>query len=373
MKIAIIQPRSSYYVAGSEKVSFKHCEYLAELGHNIILYTTSRSASSQSFIYKEFLKRNLAGVMIKEFNIPLLINVHSYDHTLWLKESQLFSKAIQSDILKESPDIIFSYYLPDNIINHGSSCSIVYLSGYTNDIIPAYKKMIRSCDATISISSIVKEKWEPYIKNIRHNYILLPGTDTAPIGHNILINKNLKILFIGRLIERKGSLTLVDASLKLIREGFNIHVYIVGDGPLMAVINEQLRAGGFINYFTLTGIQENIYDYIYSSDICIFPSYEGDGLMGVVTEAMAVGKPIITTYKSGSEDVIENNKTGVLIPPRNTDALVEAVKRLISDAQDRTQIGVAARNFIEQNLTWKIHTEKLVSIFEDCMRKKTTQ
>jgi glycosyltransferase involved in cell wall biosynthesis len=240
MRIAIIQPRTPYHVAGSEKVSLKHAEYLSKLGHTIDFYTSTPKGLGETFLFKEFRGKELENVNILRFDISnsvpgLYEQKPDADHVRWVTESLAFDEKIFEAINKDKPDIILSYYLPDSLFKPVGVPNVLYLSGYPSKPVPWYKSFIKFCTATISISSIVSEKWSEYLQDNSLKYSLGTGVDyPLMIQEKIQPKAKYNLVFAGRLIERKGIITLIDAFRQVTSEHTDIHLWVLGDGELKA-------------------------------------------------------------------------------------------------------------------------------------------
>lgn len=375
MRIAIIQPRTSYYLGGSEKVSIKHAQYLSELGHEIDFYTSTSLFIEDSELFKDFLRNKNKNINILKFDIsdwfPGLYNLEpDTEHIRWVTESLAFNRKIFSCLEKRKADIILSYYLPDSILKPEGIPNVVYLAGYPLKSVTFYKSFIRFCDAAISISSNVKIKWKDELKNVKYDYILGTGVDyPILIKNKIKSNSKFNIVFAGRLYERKGIVTLVDAFKKISDIRTDVHLWILGKGEMEDLLIKKIRDFGLKNRITMTGLVNNPYDYFEIADICIFPSHHGDGLMGTVLEAMSCGKPVITTTKNGNEDVIINGENGILIEPKDENSIIKAIEDLLDNDLKRIKLGEKAKDFISKNIAWQKNIKKLSDILEDVVNK----
>lgn len=375
MKIAIIQPRTSYFVAGSEKISLKHAEFLAKLGHEIDLYTSDFEGIKHTTLFKDFLNKNIPGVSIFYYDASVLApgiyqGEPDREHKRWNEESEAFNRLIFKDLNNNKPDIILAYYLPDNIFKPQDIPNVVYLSGYSKNPIPYYKKYIESCDATIAISEVVSEKWAEEKRNVKLNYVHGTGVDCPLIIQDqIPVKENINLVYAGRLIERKGALTLLDAFEKITKLRNDVHLWILGDGELNDMMREKIISLGLEDKVTMTGLVDNPYDYFNIADICVFPSHEGDGLMGTVLESMSAGKAIIATTKNGNGDVITSGVNGILLEPRDEEGLVSSILELIDDESKRKILGNNAKEFIVKNVAWEKNIVKLSDILEEIVHK----
>lgn len=375
MKIALIEPRASYFIAGSERVSIKHAEYLSQLGHEVEFYTSLRPEENETFFFKELVAKKLKNLLLLKFDITqILPNIYNLkpdgEHIRWAMESLAFNQEIHYKLKKNKPDIILSYYLPDSLFKPVGIPNVIYLLGNPSKDIPLYKAFIEFCSATISISSIVSDKWKDKISKINLNYKLGTGVD-HPISQTSIINSKARynLVFAGRLITRKGILTLIDAFNEIVKRNSDVCLWILGDGELKFHLEEKIKLLELGQNIQLTGLVNNPYDYFLMADICIFPSHQGDGLMGTVLEAMSAGKPVITTTKNGNEDIITNDINGVLIQPENVEEIINSVCDLLDNQNKRNTLGKNAQKYIEENMTWNIHCKKLQKILEEITTK----
>lgn len=163
--------------------------------------------------------------------------------------------------------------------------------------------------------------------------------------------------FVGRIVGDKGINELVEAFLKLVGEFPACRLILVGDfeeklDPVMPVVrriifeNEQIVFAGW---------QDDIRPYLAASDVFVFPSYR-EGFPNVVLQAGAMGLPCIVTDINGSNEIVHDRVNGLIIPPRDKDALWKAMKIMVTDETIRREMGDRARNIIinryDRHLIW---------------------
>lgn len=369
MKIAIVQPRISYYTGGGEKLPLIHAKLLSNSGQGVTLYTTKVPKCKQSSLYRDFLFLSKNNLSIKEFKIPekykyLYLQTPGENRNRWDTESLLFNQMIFMDLKKDRPDIVISYYILDALFRSPELLAVLYLAGYPSDRLEIRRSFLRFFDATISISHNVKRQWGDYLNEVKQNFVLNSGVEINKGERQVKTNYSLNLVFAGRLIERKGVITLIEAMQMIVKKYPEAHLWIIGDGPQEDELVRKINSYGLNESITLTGIAQNVEDYFKMADICIFPSYEREGLMGVVLEAMSAGKPVISTKNNGNEDVIKSGINGLLIDPRNTSQLVKAVLSLIDDEKKRVEIGKKARDYVLKNLTWDTFINKFIKILQ---------
>jgi len=143
--------------------------------------------------------------------------------------------------------------------------------------------------------------------------------------------------FVGRLVPQKALDNLVTAFARL--ENPAARLVLVGDGPLKARLERQARSLGVAERVQMVGFREDIPRVMTVLDVLVLGSdYEGFGL--VLLEAMAAGKPVLATGVSAIPEVVKNEATGILVPPRNPEAMAKGMTRLM-DLSLRARLGQA--------------------------------
>ena len=155
-------------------------------------------------------------------------------------------------------------------------------------------------------------------------------------------NADPKILFVGRLSRYKGLIYLIQAMANA--PG---HLVIVGDGPLGHDLKTQSVQAGLTSRITFTGTlsDEELRKAYRSADLFVLPSIDrAEGFGYVLLEAMAASLPMITTeLGTGTSYVNQDGETGIVVVPRNANALAEAIKRLSADPSRMKLFGDAAK------------------------------
>ena len=159
--------------------------------------------------------------------------------------------------------------------------------------------------------------------------------------------RNVNIVFVGQIIPAKGLGELVEAMALVQRTVPNTALYIVGDHcteeyrAYRVELEEMIRICGLRN-ITLTGWRRDVHDIVTLMDIFVLPSH-AEGVPKSVIEAMVLEKPVVTTPVGSVPDLIDDGVTGLLVPPRNSEALAECLITLVRDADLRYRLGQAAR------------------------------
>ena len=147
---------------------------------------------------------------------------------------------------------------------------------------------------------------------------------------------------IGRLSEQKGHRYLLDAAARVLARRKDARFLIVGDGDQMEPLRRQAHALGIASSVVFAGHRTDVRALLGALDVfCISSTYEGTPL--ALFEAMAAGKAIVSTAVDGCREVLEDGGTGLLVPPRDPDALSVALRRCLDDAELRASLARRAR------------------------------
>jgi colanic acid/amylovoran biosynthesis glycosyltransferase len=158
-----------------------------------------------------------------------------------------------------------------------------------------------------------------------------------------------RLLCIGRLCEQKGHLLLLEAAQRLLREGGDFKLVLVGDGPLRGEIERRVTELGLQNRVELTGTvsQDRVRLEIGRARALVLPSF-AEGLPVVLMESMALGRPVIATYIAGIPELV-TPQTGWLVPAGDAQALAEAMRAMLDlDEAQLATMGDAARQRVLQ-------------------------
>ena len=125
----------------------------------------------------------------------------------------------------------------------------------------------------------------------------------------------------------------------------NIKLLVIGDGPQREALIERSRSMGLADRVHFAGNRSDVAPWLRALDIFALPSYANEGVSQAVMQAMSSGLPIVTTAVGSMTDVISHNETGLLVPPHDSAALADAVRRLVRDPELATRLGSNAREF----------------------------
>jgi glycosyltransferase involved in cell wall biosynthesis len=180
----------------------------------------------------------------------------------------------------------------------------------------------------------------------------------------------LRILCVARFEEVKGHTYLVEACRILRARGIAFECRLIGEGPLLRTIAAQIKQGGLCKEIQLRGpcgYQEVIHEFS-QADVVVLPTAptaQGDreGIPNVLKEAMACGLPVVGSLVGGIPELVDHERTGILVAPKNAGALADALQTLRDDPPLRRRLGEAARDKIVREFNLKVNAAKRASLF----------
>ncbi|MDM8561464.1 glycosyltransferase family 4 protein [Candidatus Parabeggiatoa sp. HSG14] len=181
-----------------------------------------------------------------------------------------------------------------------------------------------------------------------------------------------EVLCVGRLVPVKGQFLLIEAVARLINEGRQLRLRLVGDGPDRQRLEDEVKQQQLTEQVIFEGAinQDRILEFYNSADIFILASF-AEGLPIVLMEAMAMEIPCITTHITGIPELITNGKNGILVAASDIEALVEAITLLMDNQNLRFQIGKSGRQRVLKDYKLQRNTEKLADIFRRHLSHET--
>lgn len=174
-------------------------------------------------------------------------------------------------------------------------------------------------------------------------------------------NDRLTLICVARLEEQKGLPYLIEACAKLKAEGLDFCCQLVGEGNERSQLEQQIKDLGLTDNVILLGQQprQRVHDLLSQATIMVLPcvttrSGRQEGIPVALMEALAMETPCISSRISGIPELIEDGRTGILVPERDPQALAEATLRLHHNPAWRKQLGLAGREKVLRE--FNLHT-----------------
>lgn len=177
------------------------------------------------------------------------------------------------------------------------------------------------------------------------------------------------ILFVGRLVERKGVGYLIDA-VACLPPSLEAELVIIGDGPDRVALEARARASSGLSPIELRGwVTPGALDEAYrAATALVLPAVvdargDTEGLGMVLLEAMSYGVPVIATALGGITDIVEDEVTGLIVPPNDARALALALARVIGDEALRMRLSAAAKRLVVERFGWPRILAQCVALY----------
>jgi colanic acid/amylovoran biosynthesis glycosyltransferase len=175
-----------------------------------------------------------------------------------------------------------------------------------------------------------------------------------------------RLVFVGRLVEQKGPLLLIEAAARLEAKQVDFQLVLVGEGEMRGEIEQLIARHGLGKHVSLTGpvTAERLQQEIADSRALVLPSF-AEGLPMVLMEAMALRRPVLTTYVAGIPELVRHGKDGWLFPAGSIDALADAMEACLALSQDQLHaMGEAAYQRVRERHSIDREVSKLAELFK---------
>ncbi|MBZ0168797.1 Glycosyltransferase, group 1 family protein [Candidatus Methylomirabilis lanthanidiphila] len=174
---------------------------------------------------------------------------------------------------------------------------------------------------------------------------------------------------IARLVWYKGLEYLLKAAALIVGRQPSVRFVVVGDGPLRRPLEEKARALRLNGAVRFLGAVPNASSLLPGFDIFVLSSL-WEGMSNSLLEAMAAGKPVVATDVGGGSEVVLEGKTGFLVPPKDPEALADAVLRLLAAPDLARNLGVAGRVRVESKFTLEIMVARLEELYDSLLTSR---
>jgi phosphatidylinositol alpha-1,6-mannosyltransferase len=194
-----------------------------------------------------------------------------------------------------------------------------------------------------------------------------PAQDWGKIKHQIGVSNKQCVLFVGRLIPRKGLPFLVEAAKHIVKERSDTAFVVIGNGPLknhLISYLEKINLSG--NFVFLGDVNEDMLTALYNcADVFAFPSIQ-EGLGIALLEAQATAKPVVAFDVGGVHEAMLDKETGLLVKPDSRE-LADVILRLLSDRSLRERMGRKGRVFVSSNFSWDVCAQRMLQVYREAL------
>jgi glycosyltransferase involved in cell wall biosynthesis len=177
-------------------------------------------------------------------------------------------------------------------------------------------------------------------------------------------------LAVGRFYPQKDYPNMLRAFAQVVRENPKTLLLIAGDGPLRESMENMAQGLGIERHVKFLGIRRDIPRLMNAADAYAMSS-SWEGMPMVLLEASATGLPIVATDVGGNREVVLDGVTGFLVPPKDSEALAQAMLRLMTLPRDvRGHMGERARQYIEKKFSIERIIDRWEELYRELLQKK---
>lgn len=382
MKVAII----SVFRPSKGGIS-EHVYSLAKkfIKYNIDVHVIARQAENAP------LEEEIEGIKVHRYKYPSFLAKYHLTFISYVFLVYACLSTIKRIDKNEKFDLIHGHYaysdgfiaaiykkifkIPCVLTVHGNDLVKVFdfKSDFANILLNFFKTSIekftvRTVDQIIFVSESLKNTAVSWKTPLNKLNVIPNGVNE--IYFDVIRNPtdNLTLFTLRQHVDKNGLIFAIDAMKSIIAKYPDTHLFILGDGPLKNDLierTEKLKLGRNISFEGyLVG---NKFDLLFSSTkIMLVPSkYEGFGI--VVLEGMAAGIPVIASKVGGIPEIIEDHKSGILVPPQNPEKIAEAVFELMSNDKLYDEISKAGK-IRAQEFSWDKFAKDTIEVYLKCLQ-----
>jgi glycosyltransferase involved in cell wall biosynthesis len=195
----------------------------------------------------------------------------------------------------------------------------------------------------------------------------MPELDKAALKRDLLGDPAARadtplVLNVARLVPQKGLAFLARAARMVLDARPDARFAVVGQGPLKDELAEQATELGLDGKFVLAGVRSDVPEMMAAGDVFVLSSL-WEGLPISLLEAMSSGCPVVGTEVGGVGEVVQNDRTGLIVPPEDPDALAQAILSCLNNPQEARQRATAAREWAHAHYSMETWVRKLEHLY----------
>ncbi|HSX09012.1 MAG TPA: glycosyltransferase family 4 protein [Candidatus Saccharimonadales bacterium] len=202
------------------------------------------------------------------------------------------------------------------------------------------------------------------------NVFFIPnGVDPNKFKPTLRKNNIPIILYVGRIVEIKGLDYLVSAVNSINKKGYKVKLHIIGEGDYKKELDAKIEKLNIKNIKFIKKINhDELTKYYAQADVLVLPSVEQEGFGLVLIEALASGTPVVTTNVCGLANYIEKYNCGIVIPPKDSDKLTNALLEILKNKDLSNRFIKNGKKLIKAKFTWKEIVNEINNIYLTVLR-----
>lgn len=161
----------------------------------------------------------------------------------------------------------------------------------------------------------------------------------------------------------KGHQTVIEAAARLAGGGHRFHLFLIGQGPLLARVRAQVEAAGLGRHISMLGFVDDLPATMAALDVALYSALESDGMSRVLFEYLASGVPVVASRVGVVVEVLEDGRTALLVPAGEPEPLAAAIARLLEDRALRLRLGAAGSELARASLSGARLAERLSALY----------
>jgi glycosyltransferase involved in cell wall biosynthesis len=235
--------------------------------------------------------------------------------------------------------------------------------------------ILRQADTWIAISTYLRRAMEAAGIPRERIVMISNGVDTkrfTRVPHNPLPAQPAapapRVVFVGRLVKEKALPVLLQAWTIVHQRIPDAFLEIVGGGPVEQELKTLTAHLGLTSTVCFRGFHEDVLPFLQAANVFVLSSYV-EGLANTLLEAMAMSLPVVATRISGSEDVVVDGETGLLVPPGNAAALARALSELLEAPERAATMGALGRQRVMELCSLEQVTTAYIHLYEDLLKE----
>lgn len=227
----------------------------------------------------------------------------------------------------------------------------------------------RFADLNISVSRSLERTLRACVQPEGRSEVLIRGVDLKtffpPKAEGM---RQPAVLFVGAVRTTKGAFDLLEAWTQVVANWTHAELWVVGPDYTNGRFVQEVQSRGHDKAVKMLGPQplNHVADLMRQAQVLCLPSH-GEGTPNCVMEAMACGLPVVATEVGGIPDIVDSNRTGILVQKGDIQKLAEALTSLLHDSGQRKRMGQAAYEFAREHLDARKTTERLVGLYRDLL------
>jgi len=247
----------------------------------------------------------------------------------------------------------------------------------------AYDRVFRDADAFIANCGFFRDRAIALGSPVDRTHVVGSGVAVDSFrftARSWAPGEPLRLLGIGRLVEKKGFRFAVEAVARLVSEGVDARLTIAGGGELLSALQDQAMALGIADRVVFTGAvtHEQIARLLDESHALLAPSTtasngDRDASINTVKEAMAAGCPFVTSDHGGIPELVEGVDAGVMVREGDAEALVAGLRQLLARQGEWAEMGRRGRAHVLSRYSIEAVTAKTLQVYEQAIASRSPQ